>query len=302
MAHHALLYWLSVTPPVLYTQGLATSELADIPQDWVAKPITHIWMPAEAMSPSEMAAEFKTLSGQLPNWTHRIAVSEARRFRSPAPYWIRFHEQLLVSPETWPLKAQPKYYDAVLNAPAVPWMRHYLAARVPRLLVVIHGSEEASPEATMRYAQRLQEETLSKAYFAIHGEAVSPQLANWFHSQSKVGLVLSEYDGGCRAVAEYQLSGIPVISTLHTGGRCELTDPYHMAIVPPNPDVIADTVRMMLARAIPAQEIRETFLQKLFAFRRDVEAQIGCTLQWPKVPLLERETVSEAQLPEALRG
>jgi hypothetical protein len=302
MSHRALLYWLSTNPPVLYTHGLLTSALDELPQAWKDLPATHIWMPESALSPAEMTTEFRTLSEQLPNWNHRIAVSEARRFRNPAPYWIRFHDQLLVSPEAWPLKSQPKYYDAVLNAPAVPWMRHHLAARIPRLLVVIHGSEESSPEATHRYANKLQTETLSKAYIAIHGEEVPPSLANWFHSQSKVGLALSEYGGGERTVGEYQLSGIPVISTMHTGGRCELTDPYHMAIVPSNPDVIADTVRMMIARAIPAAEIRETFLQKLSAFRMDVEAKLGCTIQWPKVPMLEREPVSEAQLPGALQG
>lgn len=294
----ALFCWLSQSPLVLCTQGLDTYDLEALDPQLAELPVTHIYLTDRPLSTAEATVEHRKLAASLPNWTHRIGIGERRLLPlKPDSRFMYFHEQLLVCPERWKhYSGTPKYYNAILQAPATPWARHMLAAKIPNLNVVAHCHVHGNL-AELTYADRIKA-ALPEAYFGVApGEHIDPHLANWFQCQSKTGLILSENDGGCRVVAEYQLAGLPVISTLHTGGRCELTDPHHMVIVPPNPDVIAESVKMLIARATPGAEIRATFLSKLLSFRKDVETELGCPLLWPQTAVLPRIEIAEAALP-----
>ena len=103
-----------------------------------------------------------------------------------------------------------------------------LASDVDRLaLITVLGNEEyyAEMRETLSHADWVNFDAGDKY------EYLSQAQINHVLNRSKVGLILSAFEGNNKASIEYLLSGLPVVSTPSKGGRDVFFDPDYCAIV-----------------------------------------------------------------------
>lgn len=289
----AFTHWLSVDPPILYTCNWYPQQSMPL----AATPLTHVWLPGRKLTRVGAIAQYQRLCELFPHWEHIIGITDRRQLPLiDDGRMMFFHDQFMVDPDSWPLyENAPQYYDAVMQAAAVPWKRHYLAAKTSRMLGVIYRHDDSA--ATEAYIKRLPK-VLPKAMFAQPlGERQSQHNLAWLLNQSRSGLILSPAEGGCRAVAEYQLCGMPVVTTRHEGGRMELTDAAHMQIVPANEDAIAAAVQEFVVAGLDRQVVRDTFIRRQKQARDVAAAELGTTLTWPTTPGLPYLRMQEVTIP-----
>jgi glycosyltransferase involved in cell wall biosynthesis len=158
-----------------------------------------------------------------------------------------------------------RIHDAVYNARLHHAKRHELARAIPNLLL-IYNKPEASEFARSK-------ELLPQACFANHD--LNAGAYKWLNepdicellSASCVGLCLSATEGAMRASIEYRLCGLPVVSTISTGGRDRYLFGPHVRIVPDDCDSVAAAVSELKAKAFDPHAVRE-FVGQLIAFDR----------------------------------
>ena len=140
-------------------------------------------------------------------------------------------------------EAESLLYSAFFNSRVSPYKRISLARNVSNLAFVTSGVNESNE---------------SKIYEIARKELPSAALLNWSEfgnyrrlrideiisklNSSKCGLILSEVEGQTRAVMEYLLAGLPVITTPSVGGRDRFLNPCNSIYVKPDPDSISKVV------------------------------------------------------------
>lgn len=155
-----------------------------------------------------------------------------------------------------------KKYDAIYNGRFVPMKRHYLARKVGKevdlaLLVGRH---------TPQFQQIPDDEVPQHVY--MNPSHVMRETVNKLNNASRVGLILSEVEGGCFASSEYLLAGIPVVSTPSRGGRAFWYDDYNSIVCEPTEEAVRDAVLTLLNEPRDPYRIREGHLRKMFAHRQ----------------------------------
>lgn len=118
----------------------------------------------------------------------------------------------------------PKQYNGIYNAAFVDIKRHYLTKKLNNL---VYLSYVECPESIKK--------DLCSSYTIYTNVDISTIIRNI--SISKIGLILSESEGGCYAVTEYLYCGLPVLSTKSVGGRDTYLNNDNSIIV--NDDVIS---------------------------------------------------------------
>jgi hypothetical protein len=192
-----------------------------------------------------------------------------------------------------PLTGQPAEFDAVLNAAYHPWKRHALAAEIPRLALIGYFHDRPF-EARDPYYRELHA-MFPNARFCNESpdggmRALNHVEINLILNRARVGLSLSEIEGGNVASMEYMLSGLPVVSTPSKGGRDYFFDPEYCAIVPPDPRAIREAADALAARGIPRDFIRARTIERAERERRRFVAFIQDLYDEAGVPLsFERE-------------
>jgi glycosyltransferase involved in cell wall biosynthesis len=149
-----------------------------------------------------------------------------------------------------PPEATKRYYDAVLSVPLVWHQRVRLAAAVPRLLVV------RRPGSLHQVA-----EWLPKVFTVDMCEVEDVELIQDYYAQSKVGVITSLVDGE-QAVLEYQLCGLPVVTTSCLDNRTEWVDPKYLRVVPDKPDAVAAAVQDFIRLKYDPKRVQEAFLRR----------------------------------------
>ncbi|WP_092048398.1 glycosyltransferase [Planctomicrobium piriforme] len=79
------------------------------------------------------------------------------------------------------------------------------------------------------------------------GGYLTAEEVNLVHNQSRIGVILSEQEGGCGASTEYLLAGLPVVSTSSTGGRDLFYDSGNSIICEPTVDGVRSALNQTLA-------------------------------------------------------
>jgi glycosyltransferase involved in cell wall biosynthesis len=164
-----------------------------------------------------------------------------------------------------------RIYDAIYVARFAPFKRHYLASKIKNLALVAGNSWGTSVEDIPPHAY-LNDKPLD-------ADGVVGKLA-----ESKVGVLLSEFEGACYSSSEYLLCGLPVVSTWSHGGRDVWYNDYNSIICDANPDLIAEAVQRLASFGRKREKIRETHIQQANYFRSnfvnmisDVFAEVGDT-------------------------
>jgi len=139
---------------------------------------------------------------------------------------------------------QEKIYDAIYTARRAPFKRHYLAGNVENLALIAGNNSGLSTDELPPHVY-INEKHLSSA-------EVIQKLG-----QSKVGLLLSEFEGACYSSSEYLLCGIPVVSTISFGGRDVWYNSYNSIICEPTQESVAAAVKKLASLNRDPHRIRD---------------------------------------------
>lgn len=162
-----------------------------------------------------------------------------------------------------------KIYDAIYTARLVPFKRHYLASKVDNL-ALIAGSTNGELIKDLP-----QHKYINESHLSAHD--VIQKLA-----QSKVGLLLSDFEGACYSSSEYLLCGLPVVSTRSHGGRDIWYNAYNSIVCDANPESVSEAVQKLAAQERDPHRIREMHIQlskqlRLNFIRMHQKALIACS-------------------------
>jgi len=163
---------------------------------------------------------------------------------------MKFEAWGWTAPEGDSIEAFPQYYHAVWSGPLLSCQRLNLACQVSRLLVI---RRPGSCHPVSKY--------LPKAFSVDLSVAEDGWLLRDYYRQAQVGLVTSLF-GGEEVVCEYQLCGLPVVTTSCFDRRLEFIDPRFLRIVPDDPASIAAAVEEVKRRHYDPQEVRRAFLSR----------------------------------------
>ncbi len=142
-----------------------------------------------------------------------------------------------------------KIYDAIYVARLAPFKRHFLVSKVSNLALV-------AGDSWGKTAEGIPQNYIYKNEAPLSSEEVVIKL-----SQSKVGLLLSEFEGACYSSSEYLLSGLPVVSTWSHGGRSIWYNDYNSITCDANPDSISEAAAKLASSWKKADKIREMHIQ-----------------------------------------
>lgn len=184
-------------------------------------------------------------------------------------------------------------FDAVYNATYHQAKRHALAAEIKSLALIYadwhnpHPDYRAASQAALTHATYLNHCGPNGEYRYFNRAELAEQIV-----RARVGLCLSEAEGAMRASIEYLFAGLPIVSTLHKGGRDQFFDSEFCVVVPPSPKLIAEAVQELIKLDIPAGQVRLRTMHKLARHRERLVqvvhqalAMMGCQrppkLDWP---------------------
>jgi glycosyltransferase involved in cell wall biosynthesis len=154
-----------------------------------------------------------------------------------------------------PQTRSQKLFDAVYVGRLHPQKRHELAININSLLCLYYRTDLSTVNKFR--------ESLPNAVFGNHdfnnneftlltGDRYLAAL-----DSSHVGLCLSEAEGAMRASIEYQLCGLPVVTTPSLGGRDRFLQHGFAMTVEPDAQEIAKAVTALKDADFPAQAVRD---------------------------------------------
>ena len=175
--------------------------------------------------------------------------------------------------------AFPKCFDAVLNCRNSKWKRRHLAKKIDNLAVIFYPSPRSSPADNIDFQDKFRPNIVNGVYHKLIPEDINTLLG-----ACRVGLILSEKEGSPRAVVEYLLCGLPVVSTKANCGRWEFLNENNCIIVEDNPTAVDEGVKMAISyinsgRFNP-EKIADDTRNKINKFRAEAEKLAGFKLLW----------------------
>ena len=154
-------------------------------------------------------------------------------------------------------------FDAVYNAQFYGFKRHALAQEIGRLLLIYKMPADAVlTDLRSRFPHAVFANDLDGAH-----RRFSPEELSVWYGRCAAGLCLSASEGAMRVSMEYQLCGLPVVTTPSLGGRDRYFLDDHVRICRPDPRAIATAVAAFRASPVDPAKIRERVL-RLLAFDR----------------------------------
>lgn len=259
--------WISVRPPVLrHSMGWNFPELEwPLPQQRVYRLIS--WshhMPAE-----QVIQYHHQLRRRYPNHVVHYLCNEAREAAWLRTEGLSAHlvsNNIWVDDETFLLRDCPKKYDAVYVARYHPEKRHELAAGIEgRTLFVGYTNRDCDPPD---YPDTVRDHCPNAICHGNDQEFFSQHVVRDLLQRSRVGLCLSDIEGAMKVCVEYQLCGLPVVTTRNRGGRNQFLDPEFSRTVAPDVTAVAGAVRELASLNFSPHEIRASVLRKLTKHRQ----------------------------------
>jgi len=188
----------------------------------------------------------------LGNTIEEMQAAAAAGFRSA---WV--HNNCWLAEGLFRPMSLPKAYRAIMIAQAAGYKRPWLAAKVDGLAYV----------ETPRFRRARPVDTSSLIH-ARRFANLPPEAVCRVINQARVGLILSEVEGGSYVTAEYLACGIPVVSTPSLGGRDVYFDASNSLIVEPTEDAVAAGVERMIRTSTDSMLISTRHARLSDEFRR----------------------------------
>lgn len=149
-----------------------------------------------------------------------------------------------------------KRFNAIYVGRYSPFKRHYLASKVANVAHVA-GNNHNNP----------QSDGIPKPVYKNDAPLSPDEVCNKIN-ESHTGLILSSQEGACFASSEYLLCGIPVVSTVSTGGRDVWYDSYNSYICEDDPLDVAEGVQHFLDNPRDPRVIRRRYIELSHLYRQ----------------------------------
>ena len=156
-------------------------------------------------------------------------------------------------------------HEAVYIAAAQPYKRLQLAKNIKNLFVITYFWPDVRNDKG-EWDLHAFEPSIAHADFNRH--RIGQEEINRILNDSVCGLALSKKEGAMLASLEYQLSGLPVVTTRSLGGRDVFLDPRHTVWVRDDAASVAEGVRQMVKAQHDPALIRKHTLENLEVHRR----------------------------------
>jgi len=147
-----------------------------------------------------------------------------------------------------------KVYDAIYTARFAEFKRHYLASKIDNLALIAGHNSALSI-------------TQIPPHKYLNDRHLTPEEVNLKLSESKVGIILSAFEGACYSSSEYFLCGLPVVSTSSYGGRSIWYNDYNSITCESNPDAVDEAVKSLIYKNRDPQRIRTSHIHLSNYFR-----------------------------------
>src|SRR5688572_10254884 len=164
-----------------------------------------------------------------------------------------------------PVPGVKKIYDAVYIAAAKKYKRIYLAKKIKKLFVITYFWPDIRNEKG-EWDLHAFEPTIKHA--AFNKDRIDRTEINNILNLAHCGLALSRKEGAMLASMEYQLAGLPIVTTPSIGGRDVLLDPAHTIWVKSDPEKIAAAVDKFVKSPPDPAEIRNRTLANIDFHRK----------------------------------
>lgn len=178
-------------------------------------------------------------------------------------------------------KYEPKLkrFDAVLNCRNSLWKRRHFAANIKDLAIIYYPSPRSSEPDDLKFDAAYNANLVDGKY-----RKLKPNEVNSVLNQCSVGLILSSKEGSPRAVVEYLLCGLPVVSTKANCGRWEFLNQTNCIIVGDSVEEVNTGVKIALEYLengifVP-EKIALDARNKIDTFRKAAESIAGVKLLW----------------------
>jgi glycosyltransferase involved in cell wall biosynthesis len=158
-----------------------------------------------------------------------------------------------------------KIYSAIHIANLSPFKRHHLAWKISNLALVTYA-----PSGHDGYGEIDGYQNLAYCNYNIDAglNVLDRHQVRDLICASRCGIILSEKEGGNFASTEYQLCGVPVVSTPSLGGRDEFFDAQTSKIVEPDAVAVGRAVQDWIAAPPDPWFIRNRVIEKMKQHRR----------------------------------
>ncbi|QLA16272.1 glycosyltransferase [Desulfolutivibrio sulfoxidireducens] len=163
-----------------------------------------------------------------------------------------------------------KKFNAIYNARVDPFKRHLLAKKIDKVAFIYYNCSYGKGE---RYSKLIHRLLKNGIFLNDNPHTSSYKYLSTYevcrhYNESRVGLCLSEKEGGMYVSTEYLLSGLPVVTTPNIGGRNFFFEDEYCQIAKPNSCAIRDAVLELSARDISPEKIRKKTLIKMLHQRK----------------------------------
>lgn len=148
-----------------------------------------------------------------------------------------------------------KKFDAIYIARLSEFKRHFLASKVENLALVA-GINHGNPIV----------ENLPNHVYRNTSQLTPDEVCHKIN-ESSCGLLLSASEGACFSSSEYLLCGIPVVSTVSTGGRDVWYNDYNSIVCNPDEEEIRAAVEFFVNNPRDPQVIRNAHIKQASGYR-----------------------------------
>ncbi|MFM6763336.1 MAG: glycosyltransferase [Dolichospermum sp.] len=163
-----------------------------------------------------------------------------------------------------PISSISKRFDAVYDAKFSLYKRHYLAKKIDSIGFIYYYDIIEDIDCYQEVKRLFPHAYyFNDALSENNTVFIEPHTVNKCLNACKVGLCLSDVEGGMYASMQYLLSGLPVVSTKSKGGRDVFFDEEYTLIVEDDPDAVKEGVDELIRRNISPETIRVKVLEQI---------------------------------------
>jgi hypothetical protein len=202
-------------------------------------------------------------------------VEAAIKFNIP---FILCPMSVFINTTIFNLQNSNKIYNAILNSRRVEFKRRHLVLDVEYPVAIVADYKNVTYKSTFDNLEFPNGILLNKSNDKIRA-LQSKEVADVLH-KSKVGLILSESEGNPKAVMEYLLCGLPVVTTkIKRCGRMMFLNDSNCIVVEPTKEAVTEGVKIAIAKIESGEfnklNISENAKKQLLELRTNLQAAVS---------------------------
>ena len=202
-------------------------------------------------------------------------VEQAIKWKIP---YILCPMSVFINTNIFNLQNSDKIFNAILNSRRLPFKRRHLALDIEYPIAII-SNYNTMPKNGSDDNVEFKNGLLLNKFNDTFRTLQSNEVADVLH-KSKVGLILSESEGNPKAVMEYLLCGLPVVTTkIKRCGRMMFLNDSNCIVVEPTKEAVAEGVKTAIAKLESGEfnklNISENAKKQLLELRSNLQSAVS---------------------------